>query len=156
ESPGVNPHLIRTDPSNQYAFVPTKGSDAVAQFHFDPATGALDANDPPSVATAPGAGPRHLDFHPSAPIVYVIDENDDTVSTYSLSGSGTLTHVQTLSTLPSGFDGSNNTCADVHVSKDGKFLYGSNRGHDSIAIFSIDQNDGTLTLVGHQPTGGST
>jgi 6-phosphogluconolactonase len=155
-SPGNNPHLIRTDPTNQFAFVPVLGSDIVAQFLFDASDGSLDPNAPPAVSTPTGAGPRHLDFHPTAPFVYVINELDSTLSVYALSAAGTLAPVQTLSTLPEGFDPSNNTCADVHVSNDGKFVYGSNRGHDSIVIFAADPATGMLTLVGHQSTGGAT
>jgi len=154
ESPGQNAHLIRTDPSNAFAFVPCLGSDHVAQFHFDPATGHLDANTPPSVATAPGAGPRHLEFNPSQPVVYVINEDGDTVVTYTLDAAGTLTAIDTQPTLPTGADGASNFCADLHISPDGKFLYGSNRGHDSLAIYAVDGATGKLTVAGHQPTGG--
>jgi 6-phosphogluconolactonase len=155
ESPGVNPHLIRTDASNRFAFVPNKGSDTVSQFLFDEATGRLEPSSPPRVDTAAGAGPRHLDFHPTAPYAFVINELGDTVVTYAFdAASGTLSPRQTVPTLPDSFDASQNFCADLHVSVDGRFLYGSNRGHDSLVIYSIDAATGTLTLVGHQSTGG--
>jgi 6-phosphogluconolactonase len=126
ESPGVNPHLIRTDASNRFAFVPNKGSDTVSQFLFDEATGRLDPSSPPRVDTAAGAGPRHLDFHPTAPYAFVINELGDTVVAYAFdAASGTLSPRQTVPTLPDSFDASQNFCADLHVSVDGRFLYGS-------------------------------
>jgi 6-phosphogluconolactonase len=156
ESPGQNSHLIRSDPSNAFVFVPNKGSDTISQYLFDSATGQLEENDPPSVQTADGAGPRHLDFHPSLPIVYGINESDDTLSVYDLAAGGTLTEKQVLSTLPDGVGGGGNSCADVHVSIDGKFVYGSNRGDDSIVVFAVAADSGMLTLVEHEPTGGET
>jgi 6-phosphogluconolactonase len=157
ESPGQNSHLIRVDPSNDFVFVPNKGSDTVAQFLFDDAIGQLEANAPANVVTADGAGPRHLDFHPSLPIVYVINESDDTLSVYDFdTAAGTLSEKQIVSTLPDGEGGGGNTCADVHVSVDGKYVFGSNRGHDSIVVFAADPTDGRLTLVEHEPTGGET
>jgi len=125
QSPGVNPHLIRTDPTNHFAFVPCKGSDHVAQFLFDAQTGKLTPNNPASVATAAGAGPRHLEFHPSLPVVYVINENGDTVDTYALDAMhGTLSPKATVSTLAAGANGPGNFCADLHLRPDAKFLYG--------------------------------
>jgi 6-phosphogluconolactonase len=106
------------------------------------------------VKLAPGAGPRHFAFHPSGRFAYAINELASTISALAYDAQrGTLTEVQTLGTLPAGFDKGNST-ADIHVHPSGKFLYGSNRGHDSIAIYSIDQATGKLTAVGHQPTGG--
>jgi 6-phosphogluconolactonase len=150
-------HAIRTDPTNTWAFVPNKGLDSVAQFAFDATSGELTANAPASVATADGAGPRHLDFHPTQDRVYLIDELDDTLGVYALDpATGLLTELQVVDTLPMGVDGSDNACADVHVHPSGAWVYGSNRGHDSIAIFAIDGADGTVTPIGHEPTGGST
>jgi 6-phosphogluconolactonase len=156
QAPGTNPHLIRTDPTNRFAFVPSKGSDLVAQFLFDPQTGKLAPNSPPSVATAAGAGPRHLEFNHDHPVVYVIDELGDAVGTYALDAQkGTLTPAGSVSTLPAGADGASNYAADLHLRPDGRFLYGSNRGDDSIAIFAVDAATGAITPAGHQPTGGT-
>jgi 6-phosphogluconolactonase len=156
QSPGVNPHLIRTDPTNHFAFVPCKGSDHVAQFRFDAQMGKLTPGTPAQVGTAPGAGPRHLEFHRDLPVVYVINENGDTLDTYALDGAlGTLSPKATTSTLPAGADGSGNYCADLHLRPDARFLYGSNRGDDSLAVFAVDPASGAITPAGHQPTGGA-
>jgi 6-phosphogluconolactonase len=155
ESPGTNSHLIRTDPSNQFAFVPNLGSDMVSQFRFDVKTGKLEPNSPPKVDTAPGAGPRHIEFHPTAPYVYLINEAGDSVVVHALDkASGTLSPIQTVTTLPPGFDPAQNYCADLHASADGRFLYGTNRGHDSIVAYSIDARTGKLSLIGHTSTDG--
>lgn len=155
QAPGANSHLIRTDPSNRFVFVPNLGSDIVSQFRFDAKTGKLDPNSPPQVDTATGAGPRHIEFHPTAPYVYLINEVGDSVVVHALDKTaGTLSPVQTVTTLPPGFDAAKNHCADVHVSADGRFLYGSNRGHDSIVAYAIDAKTGHLTLIGHTSTGG--
>jgi len=149
------PHLIVTSPENQYVFVPCKGRDLVAQFRFDDSAGQLAPNTPASVAFTAGAGPRHLAFHPNARFAYVVGELDSTLTALAFDPDiGTLSAVQTVSTLPASFSGSN-TGADVRVHPSGKFVYASNRGHDSIAIFSIDEQ-GLLALLGHQSTQGST
>jgi 6-phosphogluconolactonase len=154
ETPGENAHLILADPSNDFVFVPCLGSELVAQFTFDDATGELTAN-----GTAPlpeGTGPRHLDFHPSLQVVYVIGEHGDTLTTFDLEADGTLTNPDSVSTLPGGEPDDENSCADVHVRPDGAYVYGSNRGDDSIAIFAIDSSTGRATPAGHAPTGGAT
>ncbi len=153
ESPGQNAHQILTDSSGTHAFVPCLGSDLIAQFDFAPATGQLTAHAPASVATAPGAGPRHLALHPGGRFAYLIAETASTMTAYALDA-GTLSPLQTLSTLPAGFTGSN-TGAHVRVHPNGRFVYGSNRGHDSIVVFALAA-DGTMTLVGHTLTGGTT
>src|SRR5690606_28856878 len=108
----------------------------------------------PWARTRSGAGPRHLDFHPNRPFVYVVNELDSTVTVFALDGErGTLKEVQTISALPADFSGKS-TGADIHVHPSGRFLYSSNRGHDSIAIFGVDESSGTLTPLGHTPTGG--
>lgn len=155
--PGTNPHLIITDAANAFAFVPCKGSDLIAQFAFNAQTGTLTANATASVPTASGAGPRHLAFHPSGKFAYLINELDDTMTALSYdSGTGRLTTIHSLSTLPSGMSSGQNSCAEVMVHPTGKFVYGSNRGDDSIVVYSIDQNTGRMTLVGHDDSGGST
>lgn len=156
QSPGVNPHSIRADPTNHFAFVPCKGSDHVAQFLFDAQTGKLTPNSPASVATAAGAGPRHLEFHPGLPVVYVIDENGHALDTYALDAAhGTLSPKAMVSTLAAGVDGSGTFSADLHLRPDARFLYGSNRGDDTLAIFAVDPVSGAATPAGHVATGGS-
>lgn len=156
-STGANAHELVLDPSQHFAFVPNKGSDSVSQLVFDASLGTLTPNPVPSLAVASGRGPRHMAFHPSAPFAYLIDENDDTMMALSFDAStGRLAPLQTLSTLPSGVDGATNTCAEVAFGKSGRFLYGSNRGHDSIVIYDVSPTTGLMTLVGHQSTGGST
>jgi len=155
KSPGTQAHMILTDLTNKFAFVACKGSDYVAQYKLDAAAGTLTANNPPRVMTKAGAGPRHLAMHPSGSYAYLINELDSTMNAYTLSADGTLTEIQSVSSLPAGFSGQNSG-AEVVVSADGKFVYGSNRGHNSIVIFSIDAGTGKMTLVGHQSTGGST
>jgi 6-phosphogluconolactonase len=125
-------------------------------YQLDLVSGKLVPNDPPWVAFTPGAGPRHLAFHPLLQHAYVVNELDSTVTVLAYDPeTGSLRPVQSLSTLPDSFDGPN-TCADVHVEPGGRFLYGSNRGHDSIAIFAIDQRTGELDPIGHQSTLGET
>jgi len=153
---GPHAHSINLDAGNRFAFAADLGLDKVLVYRFDAAQGKLAPHDPPAAAVAPGAGPRHFAFHPSGRFAYVINEMQSTVTAFSYDADrGVLTDVQTVSTLPQGFDGRNST-AEVQVHPSGKFLYGSNRGHDSLAIFSIDPSTGRLTPVGHQPTGGKT
>lgn len=155
ESPGTYPHQVVFSADGRFAWVPCKGSDLVAQFRFDAATGQLTANTPPSVATATGAGPRHLALHPGGQWAFLINELDSTLSSYAVSGGGALTLVDTKSTLPSGFMGSN-TGAHVVVHPSGHFVYGSNRGDNSLVAFSVSEATGALTLIGHVKTGGAT
>jgi len=153
---GVHPHAIVLDRSNEFAFVPNKGSDKISQFGFDATSGTLVASSPSEIATPAGSEPRHLAFHPVYDFVYVIEESGCHVETYALDArAGTLSHLGSISTLPPGDAASSNTGSDVHVAPSGKFLYGSNRGHDSIVIYAIG-NDGRLTLVGHESTRGKT
>ncbi|MBL8743094.1 MAG: lactonase family protein, partial [Myxococcales bacterium] len=152
ESPGQNPHSIRTDASGTHAYVPCLGSDIVAQFDFDPATGQLTpmAND----AVLPnGTEPRHLEFHKTLPKVYVIGEESDSLTTFSVDASGGLIDPVSISTLPNGANAGENFCADLHMHPNGEFLYGSNRGHNSIAGFAVDAG-GSVTASGHTPTDG--
>lgn len=154
---GAQSHAVVVDPSNRYLFVPNKGLSNVAQYRFDATTGALTPGSPAALALPSGAGSRHLAFHPSLPYAYLINELDDTLSALAFdAAAGTLSVLQTLSTLPDGVDGGDNSGAEVQVAPSGSFVYGSNRGHDSIVIYSVDAATGRLTLVGHQPTGGST
>ena len=149
-------HCAVFDPSQRFVLVADLGIDQIQVFRFDAAAGRLLPNDPPSVAAAPGAGPRHLEFHPGGRWLYVTNELNSTVSAYAWdSGRGTLTHAQTVSSLPEGFDGWN-SMADLHCSRDGRFLYASNRGHDSIIVLSVEPETGALTPVEIVPTGGRT
>jgi 6-phosphogluconolactonase len=147
-------HSINLDPANRFAFAADLGLDKVLVYRFDPAAGTLSANEPPHVSVAPGAGPRHFAFHPNGQYAYVINELDSTVAAFTYDAErAILAPQQTVSTLPKGFAGENYP-AEVQVHPSGKFLYGSNRGHDSIAIFSVDPNTGQLRAVGHEPTQG--
>jgi 6-phosphogluconolactonase len=105
------------------------------------------------LAVAPGAGPRHLTFHPNGRWIYVVNELDGSVSLVEKSNSGAYSVGATISTLPNDFT-EPNSCADIHISSDGKFVYASNRGHNSIVIFSVDEQNGSLSLVGHESTRG--
>jgi 6-phosphogluconolactonase len=150
---GSMAHQISADPGNRFVFVPLKGGPAVAQLVFDPATGRMTPNVPPQVAAAAGAGPRHLDFHPNGRFAYVINELDLTMTAYAYDAkTGLLRELQVLSTLPAAADKVGASAADVHVHRTGRFLYGSNRGHDSIVIYRL-ADDGRMTLVGHESRG---
>lgn len=149
-------HSINMSPDNRFAFVADLGIDKIMIYRFDAAAGKLSANDPPFVKTNPGAGPRHFTFHPSGKFAFVIEELSSTITSFRYrQEQGALDPLQTISTLPADFQGQN-TCADIHCSPDGAFVYGSNRGHDSIAIFSIDETSGRLTNVGFESTRGLT
>lgn len=149
-------HAIITDPSNQYALVPDLGVDKVFVYHFDAKDGSLKPNDPPAAILAPGSGPRHVRFHPNGRWVYVINEMASTVAAFNWdSAAGTLTEFQTISTLPADFPGIS-TCAELEFHPSGRFLYGSNRGHDSLVAFEVDPNSGRLTAIQHIASGGKT
>jgi 6-phosphogluconolactonase len=150
---GTMAHQINADPGNRFVFVPLKGGPAVAQLVFDPVTGRMKPNMPPQVAAAAGAGPRHMDFHPNGRFAYVINELDLTMTAFSYdANTGLLGQLQVLPTLPAAADKVGASAADVHVHRSGRFLYGSNRGHDSIVIFRLG-DDGRMTLVGHESRG---
>ena len=153
---GPHAHSINVDAANRFAFAADLGLDKVLVYRFDPAKGTLIANSPPSVSVKPGAGPRHFAFHPGGHYAFVINEMGSTVTAFSYDPAhGVLKELQTISTLPENFKGENST-AEVQVHPSGKFLYGSNRGHDSIAVFAIDPDKGTLSLVERQSTQGKT
>jgi 6-phosphogluconolactonase (cycloisomerase 2 family) len=154
EQQSSHPHDVVFDPSGRFVLVPDKGLDRVFVFRFDGATGKLAPTAQGSVNSRPGAGSRHLAFHPKLPIVWVLNELDSTIATYRFdTASGTLTPVQVMSTLPTDFTGYSTT-AEIAVSPDGRFVYGSNRGHDSVTIFAANP-DGLLSVVGWQPTQGT-
>ncbi len=146
---GPHAHSMNLDPANRFAIAADLGIDKLLVYRFDAAKGTLEPNDPPAFETAKGAGPRHFTFHPNGKFAYVINELDSTVTALHYDAAkGVLKSVQTLSTLPMPFKG--NSTAEVVVHPSGKFLYGSNRGHNSIAIFSIDESSGELKALGHQ------
>jgi 6-phosphogluconolactonase len=143
-------HSINLDAANRFAFVADLGLDKVLVYKFDSASGTLTPNEPPAATVTPGAGPRHFAFHPGGRFAYVIDELDSTVTAFEYDPDhGVLKTLQVMPTLPRGVTG-NNYPAEVQVHPSGKFLYGSNRGHNSIAVFSIDPQTGRLTAIGHQ------
>ena len=148
---GPHAHSVTLDPANRFAVVADLGTDKLAVYRFDGAKGTLTPHQPPAVSLAPGAGPRHFAFHPDGRRAYVINELSSTVTAFDYDGAGKLTERQTLSTLPAGA-GVVNLTAEVVVHPGGRFLYGSNRGFDSIALFTIDPATGKLTLAGQQPT----
>ncbi len=147
-------HGVSLDAANRFVFVPDLGLDRVMVYRFDEDRGILTANDPAYAATAIGAGPRHFAFHPNGRYAYVINELNSTLTALSYDAEhGVLHPLQNISTLPVRFHGTN-TCAEVQVHPSGKFVYGSNRGHDSIAIFAVDGQTGKLRFVGHELTRG--
>lgn len=153
---GPHAHAINVSPDNRFAFVADLGLDKLLIYKFDAATGTLTPNDPPHASLAPGAGPRHFAFHPNGKFAYVLNELASTVTAFAYDAEqGALDERQTLTTLPADFNGPNTT-AEVQVHPSGKFLYGSNRGHDSIAMFAIDPATGRLTALGQHPCGGKT
>jgi 6-phosphogluconolactonase len=149
-------HYVMLDRANAHVYACDLGTDRVMSYRFDQRTGKLTPNAQPSVSAKSGAGPRHMAFHPNGRVAYVLNELHATVTAYALDPqSGALNELETVNTLPADFK-EPNTSADIHVAPGGKFLYCSNRGHDSIAAFSIDPDTGRLTLLGHTPTGGKT
>lgn len=152
---GPHAHSINVDPTNTFAYAPDLGLDKVLCYRLDLGAGRLVPHDPPWVSTAPGCGPRHMAFHPSGRFAYVITEMGNTVIAYRYdAATGGLTQIQTVPTLPEDYRGSS-FAADIHLSPDGRFLYGSNRGHDSIAVFAVDQTSGKLKLLNTVPSGGT-
>jgi len=151
-----HPHHCPFDRSGRVIVVPDKGLDKIFVFRVDASRGALAPAARPDVASRAGAGPRHVDFHPTLPYVYVVNELDSTIAVYKFDGgSGGLEPLQVHTTLPSRYTG-NNTGAEIAVAPSGRFVYSSNRGHDSIAIFAIDQATGLLAPAGWEPTRGKT
>lgn len=149
-------HSINLDASNRFAFAADLGLDKVLIYRFDGVTGTLQPNDPAATSLAPGSGPRHLAFHPTGKYAYVNNELTSTVTAFQYDSSkGSLTEIQTLSTLPAGFSGENST-AETVVHPSGNTVYVSNRGHDSIAVYQVDASTGKLAAKGNTATGGKT
>jgi len=153
---GPHAHWIATSPDNRYALEADLGVDEVLVDKFDASSGTLAPNDPPFTKVEPGAGPRHLAFSPNGKFVYVTNELGSTVTVLSYdAAAGTLEAKQTMSTLPGDYNGPNST-AEIAVHPSGKFLYVSNRGRDSIAVFGITAKTGLLTSIGDFLTRGKT
>jgi 6-phosphogluconolactonase (cycloisomerase 2 family) len=151
-----HPHHCPFDRTGRFIVVPDKGLDRIFVYRLDTARGKLVAGNPPFVKSRAGAAPRHVDFHPTRPLAYVINELDSTIATYQFDPEkGLLKALQVAPTLPSTYTG-DNTAAEVAVAASGRFVYGSNRGHDSIAIFAVDNATGTLTSAGWESTQGRT
>lgn len=152
---GPHAHSIDLSPDNLFAVVDDLGLDETLAYAFDSSKGSLSAIDANIAKADPGAGPRHFAFHPNGKFGYVINEMQSTVSAFRYDATaGELQHLQTISTLPKTFSGEN-TAAEIQVHPSGKFLYASNRGHDSVAVFAIDASEGTLTPIEYVSTKGS-
>jgi len=148
---GPHAHSIIVSPNNKFVYAADLGLDQVLCYKLDAGTAKLTKNDPPFAKTADRAGPRHLTFDPAGKRLYAINEISNTVTAFNYnSGTGALTELQTITTLPSDFTATTNT-ADLKFTPDGKFLYGTNRGHDSIAMYRV-ADDGKLTLLGNEPS----
>lgn len=149
-------HSIQMEASNKLALVADLGLDQVRLYRLDLATGKLQMAVPGEISLHPGAGPRHLDFHPNGKWMYVINELDSTLSVFEVDfRAGIYRHLQTASSLPEGYDGEK-WAADVHVHPNGRWIFASNRAHDSLAMFAIDPETGTVILLGTVPSGGKT
>lgn len=145
-----HPHSINLSPVGRFAYVADAGLDKVFIYRYDAERGTLTENDPPFGVVAPDAAPRHFTFHPNGRQAYVINEHELSVTVFKYDArNGSLTPTQTISTLPAGTENKNYSTAEVVVHPSGKFLYGSNRGHDTIAAFQVDPRNGQLTAVGH-------
>lgn len=151
---GPHAHSVNFDLAERFALVCDLGLDRIFVYQLDRATGKLVLNDPSGATAEPGAGPRHLAFHPSGRYAFVINEINSTMTSYYFNQTtGSLRTIESHPTLPADFTGAN-SCADVHVTSNGRFLYGSNRGHDSLAIYAVDGATGRLTPIGFQSTEG--
>ena len=147
-------HSIYADAKDHFVYVCDLGLDKVLIYKFDPAKGTLTPNEPAFATVPPGSGPRHLAFHPQG-YAYVINEMLSTVTAQKYDAErGAMEQIETISTLPAGVNGKGNSTAEVFIHPNGKFLYGSNRGHNSIAVFSIDAATGKLTPIDDTSTQG--
>ncbi len=155
---GPHAHSINVSPDNRFAVAADLGLDKVLVYRLDPSTSKLVANDPPAATVRPGSGPRHFAFHPGGKFAYVINEILCTVTAFAYDAKlGRLTELQTINTLPEGEPlKPEYSTAEVQVHPSGKFVYGSNRGHDSITVFAVDPTQGTLRWVDNTSTQGKT
>ncbi|BBH23342.1 6-phosphogluconolactonase [Paenibacillus baekrokdamisoli] len=148
-----HPHSAIVDPLNRFVLVADLGTDKIVHYRLEGETGRLIPHR--ETNTAPGAGPRHLVFHPTGELLYVVNELDSTVVVYRYDAVDSMLQVlQVIRTLPESFEGES-TCADIHITSDGRYLYASNRGHDSLAVYRVVEG-GKLELVEYAPCGGST
>ncbi len=152
--PGPHSHGVIVSPDNKHVFVGEVGLDQVRSYSLDAAKGKLTPSDPPYVSVTPGTAPRHLAFHPSGKYLYVNDESRPAVTVFAVDG-GHLKEIQEVPAIPADYKGRDAT-AEIQIDKKGRFVYVSNRGHDSIAVFSVDQATGKLTPIQHASTLGKT
>jgi len=153
---GPHAHAVVFDPSNHYLLVPDLGLDKIIVYEFNENTGSIALETTKVVHIAAGSGPRYLEYHPSGKFAYLINELSSTINVFAIDCQNCLfQEIQTISTLPENYSGSS-TCADLHIHPSGKFLYASNRGHDSLAVFDIDSENGYLSWKGCIPTKGKT
>ncbi len=146
-------HSAFFEPGSDRIFVADLGIDQVSVYKIDNSGSKLIKASVPAIILTPGSGPRHLAFHPTLKVLYVVNELTSSVSVVALNKDGSFTTIENVSALPSGYDKAN-TCADIHISKDGRFLYASNRGFNSIAIFSVDSKNGRIVQIGQELTRG--
>lgn len=150
-------HSVDFSPGNRFALSCDAGIDRIYVYRFDANTGTLMANDPPFALTTPETHPRHLAFTPDGQFCYDIDERSMSVTAFRFDQkNGVLTHLQSIPSLPAGYDGKGQSTAELIMHPSGRFLYGTNRGHDSIVTYSVHPQNGQLTLVGHTSTEGKT
>ena len=153
---GPHAHSANISPDNRFLVLADLGLDKLFVYKIDPAAAKLTPNDPPSTSVKPGSGPRHFVFSPDAKFGYVITEIGNTIIGFSYDKQkGTLQEIQSVGTLPEDFKGQNST-AEIAISSDGKFLYGSNRGSGTIAVYSVNKSTGMLTKVQDAASGGAT
>jgi len=153
---GPHAHSIVPDASGNFAFVPDLGLDRILTYRVEREAGRLVPHEIPFTQVRAGAGPRHLAFHPGGRFAYVINELDSTLTSFAYdAGAATLAEIETVPALPEGYDGASH-CADVHVLPSGRYIYGSNRGHDSIVTYRVDSETGLLGHVAHTSSGGRT
>jgi 6-phosphogluconolactonase len=151
---GPHAHMVLPSPDHRFILAVDLGTDRLMAFRFDRERGALRPADAPWTQMPPGAGPRHLAFHPHRPLAYVISELQSTVTVFRyVERQGTFEAMQTISSLPDGFT-AQNSGAEIKLAPSGRFVYASNRGHDSLAIYAVAPETGRLSLVGHESTRG--
>jgi 6-phosphogluconolactonase len=151
-----HPHAVVLAPDDRFLMVPDLGVDKIYSYIFNPAAGSLEPNRPAFVQVPPGSGPRHFTFSPDGRFAYLANQMESRITAYSyLAATGVLTEIQTITTLPPGFSGTN-SCAEVGVDRSGRYLYASNRGDDSMVVFSIDPKKGTLANIQRIATDGKT
>ena len=148
---GINPHCILADATNKYVYTAVMSGGQVLQFSFNENTGMLSSLNPASIDFGADTGPRHIAFHPNGMWVYIVNEIANTIYTYSKNNDGTLTKFDEIGTLPATFT-EFSKCADIHITPDAKYIYASNRGHNSIAAFSINKTTGKLTVIDQYDT----